>query len=99
MMTQNDRDSDFGGVSFATTRLISRTLTLDGVPFHWWAVGESPSFVTVSSDVFGSKSEFSRGDCEATARDLARALLRQQPAKAEEMRAKLELPPGRRKDP
>jgi len=59
-----------------STRIISqRSLTLDGVEFQWWAVGDHPALVTVRSKVFGSLAEFSYADAADFALKLARRLL------------------------
>jgi hypothetical protein len=69
--------AESGSVS---TRIISRTLTCDGALFYWWAVGEDPSLVTVTSGVYGSLNGFTRSDPEAFAMTLARDLM-QHPSK------------------
>lgn len=69
-----------------TTRLISRELTLDGVTFHWWAVGENPSLVTVSNPIFGNKADFVSRDREGFAVSLARRLLVEHYQRAAEIR-------------
>lgn len=66
-----------------STRIIShRQLTVDGVTFQWWAVGEHPSLVTVRSPIFGSATEFTLGDVDAFAHELARGLLKQHYSRA-----------------
>lgn len=58
-----------------STRLISRRLEVDGVEFHWWAVGEKPALVTVRSKLFGGRTRFSMEDPAEFARQLAEAVL------------------------
>jgi hypothetical protein len=71
--TRRGRKSDH-----TSTRIIShREVTVDGVQFRWWAVGEHPSLVTVRTAVFGSLAEFTYHDCSAFARSLAQKLLAQ----------------------
>src|SRR5512147_1259728 len=61
-----------------STRIIShREVTVDGVQFRWWAVGEHPALVTVRTAVFGSLAEFTYDDCSEFARSLAQKLLAQ----------------------
>lgn len=59
-----------------STRIISRTLTCDGAFFYWWAVGEDPSLVTVTSAVYGSLNGFTRSEPETFAMTLAKDLMR-----------------------
>lgn len=70
----------------STIVISNRELTLDGVKFHWWAVGEDPSLVTIRSSIFGSLAEFTRGDLEAFATALAKKLLAQHYERAEQFR-------------
>jgi hypothetical protein len=61
-----------------STRIISqRELTVDGVPFEWWAVGEQPALVTVRTPLFGTLTEFTTGDVAQFAASLARKVLAQ----------------------
>ena len=50
----------------ASTRIISQTFELEGVVFSWWAVDESPSCVTVSSQWFGTQTEITSLNVEAS---------------------------------
>jgi hypothetical protein len=59
------------------TRLISRTFVLEGVTFSWWAIDNSPTLVTVSSDGFGRKANVTDSDPEATAKLLAMEILQE----------------------
>lgn len=66
-----------------STRIISqRELVIDGVPFHWWAVGEKPALVTVRTPIFGALTEFTDGDVAECAAALAKKLLSQHSARA-----------------
>jgi len=67
---------ELSDADYVSTRFLSRTLELEGVKFSWWAIDEAPSFVTVSSQLFGSKSGFTRDDPEAFASQMAEKLLR-----------------------
>ena len=63
-------------IEHISTRIISqRDLTVDGVPFSWWAVGERPALVTVRTPIFGSLSDFTTGDVAVFAEALAKRLL------------------------
>ena len=65
-----------------STRIISqRELTVDGVPFEWWAGGEHPALVTVRTPLFGSLTEFTAGDVAELAAALAQKLLAQHNAR------------------
>ncbi len=69
--TRRGRKSDH-----VSTRIIShRKVTVDGVQFRWWAVGEHPALVTVRAAGFGSLAEFTEDDRSAFARGLAQKLL------------------------
>lgn len=72
-----------------STRIVSHSFELDGIPFSWWAVDQSPSLVTVSSQYFGRKAEFHPEGDEATARKMATAILDEHFEKAERIRARL----------
>lgn len=80
------------------TRIIGqRELVVDGVPFQWWAVGESPALVTVRAPLFGSLTEFTTGDVAEFATELAKKLLAQprkdpKPAPRRPSRSALEKP-------
>ncbi len=66
-----------------STRIISqRELTVDGVPFEWWAVGEQPALVTVRTPLFGTLTEFTTGDVAQFAASLARKVLAQHNVRA-----------------
>jgi hypothetical protein len=59
-----------------STRIISqREITVDGVPFEWWAVGEDSALVTVRSPMLGSLTELTTGDVAELAVALARKLI------------------------
>ena len=73
-MKGNTKGSD--DAEFATTRVISKTFQLEGIQFSWWAVDESPAFVTVSSQWFGSRTGFANKDPEAMAHKLAESIVR-----------------------
>ena len=65
-----------------STRIIGqRELTVDGVLFQWWAVGEKPALVTVRTPLFGTLTEFTHGDIAACALLLAKRLLAQHHAR------------------
>lgn len=59
----------------ASDGAIHRELICDGVKFHWWAVGEYPTLVTVINSVFGSLAELTRGDPAEFAMELAERIL------------------------
>lgn len=64
------------GHDVTSTRVISnRKLEVDGAKFHWWAVGESPTLVTVRSPIFGSRAKFTLQDPSTFAARLAKTLL------------------------
>jgi hypothetical protein len=70
-----------------TTRIISqRKLTVDGVPFQWWAVGERPALVTVRTPLFGALSDFTGGDVAVFAATLAKRVLADHNPRAEKAR-------------
>jgi hypothetical protein len=70
-----------------TTRIISqRKLTVDGVPFQWWAVGERPALVTVRAPLFGALSDFTNGDVAVFATTLAKRVLANHTPRAEKTR-------------
>src|SRR5438552_2754118 len=67
-----------------STRIIShRKVTVDGVQFRWWAVGERPTLVTVRATAFGSLAEFTDDDCSTFAHSLAQKLLAQHRQRAQ----------------
>jgi len=59
-----------------STRIISRTIEVEGVVFCWWAVGSNPALVNVKSPIFGADAEFTTKSEEALAYQLAESLLR-----------------------
>jgi hypothetical protein len=59
-----------------------REVTVDGVPFEWWAVGDRPALVTVRTPLFGSLTELTTGDAAEFAVALARKILAQHHARA-----------------
>lgn len=73
MRTEDDQDPK--NLDETITRVVSRTFVLEGVTFSWWAINDSPAFVTVSSQWFGTKAELTSSDPEAFARELAASLL------------------------
>jgi hypothetical protein len=74
-----DKDSS----AHIATRIISqRKLTVDGVVFQWWAVGERPALVTVRAKVFGTLSDFTNGDVATFAAGLAKRILVEHYARA-----------------
>lgn len=86
-MTQEKGAAGGPDKDHASTRVISHSFELEGIRFSWWAVDESPSLVTVSSQWFGSKSEFTRSQVEAKARELAARILGEHREKVQEIRA------------
>jgi hypothetical protein len=81
---------------FTATRLVSKSFELDGMEFSWWAVDDSPAFVTVSSRWFGSRSAVAMSDPETTARQLAESIINQFQSQAERIRAQLKEQKSRR---
>lgn len=70
-----------------STRIIaSKVMEVEGAEFHWWAVGENPSLVTVRSPIFGSLAEFTMIEPEVYARRVAKKLLAQHYERAAELR-------------
>ena len=70
-----------------TTRIISQCkLTVDGVPFQWWAVGERPALVTVRAPIFGALSDFTSGDVAVFAATLSKRVLANNYVRAEKAR-------------
>lgn len=67
---------DLEDAEYISTRFLSETFELEGVKFSWWAIDEDPTFVTVSSELFGTESGFTRKPPEALAKRLAENLLR-----------------------
>jgi hypothetical protein len=82
-----DGDNSFNDSTGTFTRVVSRTFELDGISFSWWAIDDSPAFVTVSSQWFGSKAELTEGDPEAFARTLAEQILGEHRRRADSMRS------------
>lgn len=70
-----DRNMTQTTAASADDGAIHRELICDGVKFHWWAVGEYPTRVTVINSVFGSLAEFTRGDPAEFAMELAGRIL------------------------
>lgn len=95
-MSDADRKPDLEDTQYGSTRIITRSFEMEGIQFSWWAVDESPSLVTVSSQWFGRKSEFTNSDTEAMARKLAASILEEQQEKAEVVRAQLKEKADRR---
>jgi hypothetical protein len=70
-----------------TTRIITnRQLVHEGVTFNWWAVGDDPALVTISNSLFGSLQQFTHGDPQTFALSLAKKLLNEHYARAEQIR-------------
>lgn len=61
----------------STKGLRPRELSVNGVPFTWWSVGEQPAVVTVRMPMFGSLTGSTDGDPAQCAAALARKLLAQ----------------------
>ena|SRR5438876_6836986 len=81
--TRRGRKSDH-----TSTRIIShRKVTVDGVQFRWWAVGEHPTLVTVRATALGSLAEFTYDSCSTFARNLAQKLLAQHHQRAQKGKA------------
>lgn len=75
----------FAETDIVSTRVVTnQQLVCDGAAFEWWAVGEDPSLVTVRSQIFGSHQAFTHGDIAAFAMSLARKLLDEHYARAEQ---------------
>jgi hypothetical protein len=72
---------------FVSTRIIKSTrFEVDGAEFHWWAVGERPSLVTVRSAVFGTRASFTDDDPASFAPRLAKEVLREHYERAKALR-------------
>ena len=77
----------FVETDIVSTRVVTnRQLVCDGAAFEWWAVGDDPSLVTVRSQIFGSLQAFTHGDIAVFAMSLARKLLDEHYARAEQAR-------------
>ena len=67
-MADDDAVKPFGCTNPTSTSIICRSFDFDGMTFSWWAVGESPALVTVSSQGFSRQSAFTHNDVETFAK-------------------------------